>query len=270
MVSFPPCKINLGLNVIKKRPDGYHEIATCFYPVQWCDALEIAPAKEFAFSMSGDPVPGTAADNLCVRAYSLLKEDFSIQPVSIHLMKVIPTAAGLGGGSADGAFTLRLLNTLMKLGLDDEKLRHYAGLLGSDCAFFVDCKPAMGTGRGEILSPVALSLKGKFIIIIKPEVDISTAEAFSEIVPRVPPMDVESIILNRPIHEWRTMLHNDFAPSVFQRFPIIEAIHVKLYAFGAVYASLSGSGSAVYGIFDKEVDLKNEFPDLTYWSGYLD
>lgn len=270
MVLFPPCKINLGLNVIRKRPDGYHEIATCFYPVQWCDALEIAPAKDFTFSTSGNPVPGAAADNLCVRAYALLKEDFSIQPVSIHLMKIIPTSAGLGGGSADGAFTLRLLNEVLKLGLDDERLRHYAGRLGSDCAFFIDCKPAIGTGRGEVLSPVALSLKGKFIVIVKPEVNISTAEAFSEIIPRVPPVNVETIIANHSIHEWKAMLHNDFEPSVFKRFPIVEAVHAKLYAFGAVYASLSGSGSAVYGIFENEVDLKNEFADLAYWSGYLD
>lgn len=270
MVSFPPCKINLGLNVIKKRPDGYHEIATCFYPVQWCDALEIVPAKEFTFSTSGDPVPGAAEDNLCVRAYALLKKDFQIEPVSVHLMKVIPMGAGLGGGSADGAFTLRLLNDLFKLSLNHDQLRNYAALLGSDCAFFVDCKPAIGTGRGEILSPVALSLKGKFVVIVKPEVNVSTAEAFSEIVPRVPAMDLKSIILGHPTHEWRTMLRNDFEPSVFSRFPVIEAIHAKLYAFGAVYASLSGSGSAVYGIFEKEVDLQKEFPDLTYWSGHLD
>lgn len=270
MVSFPPCKINLGLNVVSKRPDGYHEIITCFYPVKWCDALEMVPSKDFAFSTSGDPVPGTAADNLCVRAYEMLKRDFRIDPVSIHLMKVIPTGAGLGGGSSDGTFTLRLLNDIFELALDNEKLRYYARQLGSDCAFFVDCKPAIGTGRGEVLSPVEVSLKGRFMIIVKPEVNISTAEAFSEIVPRTPAKDLRSVVVDHSIQEWRSLLQNDFEPSIFKRFPVIETIHAKLYAFGASYASLSGSGSAVYAIFEKEVDLRNEFPDLTYWSGYLD
>ena len=269
MVSFPPCKINLGLNVINKRPDGYHEIATCFYPVPWNDILEIVSAKDFTFSASGDPIPGAAADNLCVRAYELLKRDFQISPVSMHLMKVIPTSAGLGGGSSDGAFVLRLLNELFNLALTTERLEKYASQLGSDCAFFIQARPAIGTGRGEILAAANVSLKDKFAVIIKPEVNISTAEAYSEIVPHAPAYDVRSVVENHPLNEWRKMLKNDFESSIFRRFPVIEAIHTKLYAFGAQYASMSGSGSAVYGLFDSEVNLRNEFADMRYWSGYL-
>lgn len=270
MVSFPPCKINLGLNVIKKRADGYHEIVTCYYPVPWTDVLEIVPAKHFTFAASGDPVPGAAADNLCVRAYELLKNDLRVPPVSMHLLKVIPTGAGLGGGSSDGAFTLRLLNEVHDLGLTPEQLEEYASRLGSDCAFFIQAQPAIGSGRGEILSQADVSLKGWFLVIVKPEVNISTAEAYSEIVPKTPGDDLKSIVEHRAVNAWKQLLKNDFEPSIFRRFPVIEAIHTKLYALGAVYASMSGSGSSVYGIFDHEVDFKNEFADMRYWSGYLD
>ena len=270
MVSFPPCKINLGLNVIRKRPDGYHDIATCFYPVPWTDALEIVPSRNFTFSTSGDPVPGAVADNLCVRAYELLKKDFSIKPVSIHLLKKIPIGAGLGGGSADGAFTLKVLNDLFALGLTTEQLIEYAARLGSDCPFFMEAKPAIGTGRGEIVSPVRLSLKGKYLIIVKPEVSISTEQAFSETTPREPGVDLRTIVEEHPVEEWKHLLTNDFEASTFKRFPVIEAIHTKLYAFGAMYASMSGTGSAVFGIFEKEVDLRKEFQSLVYWSEYLD
>lgn len=270
MVSFPSCKINLGLNILRKRTDGYHEISTCFYPVPWHDVLEIVPAKDFTFTASGDPIPGTAADNLCVRAYELLKKEFHLAPVAMHLLKVIPTGAGLGGGSADGAFALRLLNDVFNLALTHMQLEEYASRLGSDCAFFIQAKPAMGTGRGEILSPANVSLKGKFAVIIKPEVNISTAEAYSAIVPQMPKQDVRSIVEKHALNKWRELLKNDFEPSIFRRFPVIEAIHAKLYAFGAIYASMSGSGSAVYGIFDRAIELKNEFADMRYWSGYLD
>lgn len=270
MVSFPPCKINLGLNVIRKRTDGYHDIATCFYPIPWNDALEIVPSKNFTFSTSGDPVPGAIANNLCVRAYELLKKDFSLKPVSMHLLKKIPIGAGLGGGSSDGAFALKVLNDVFGLSLGTKKLIEYAAMLGSDCPFFIECKPAIGNGRGEILSPVNLSLKGKFVIIIKPEVSISTSQAFSETVPREPGVDVRTVIEKHGIDEWKELLRNDFEESTFKRFPVIHDIHTKLYAFGATYASMSGSGSAVFGLFEKEVDLKKEFQSLTYWSSYID
>lgn len=269
MVSFPPCKINLGLNVIRRREDGYHDIATCFYPVPWNDVLEIIPARNFTFSSSGEPVPGPTADNLCVKAYELLKCDFWLKPVAIHLHKLVPIGAGLGGGSADGAYTLKILNELFDLSLSAERLKDYAARLGSDCPFFVDNVPTIGRGRGEVLEPVNVTLKDKFVIIVKPDVSISTAEAFAEIIPMEPQSDIRTIVETKPFEQWRHLLRNDFEPSLFRRFPIIESIHAKLYAFGATYSSVSGSGSAVFGLFDNEVDLRHEFKSLTYWSGKL-
>lgn len=270
MVSFPPCKINLGLNVIRKREDGFHEIVTCFYPVPWTDVLEIVPSRNFVFSTSGIPVPGAAVDNLCVAAYELLKKDFNLRPVAIHLMKVIPIGAGLGGGSADGAYALRVLNDIFQLALPAPRLREYAARLGSDCAFFIDEKPAIGSGRGEILSNVNLSLKGKFLIIVKPEVQISTAEAFAGIDPVDSERNLRSIVENQTVGEWKDRLGNDFEIPLFKRFPVISALKQKLYAFGATYASMSGSGSAVFGIFENKVDLKKEFDSVLYWSGFLE
>lgn len=270
MVSFPPCKINLGLNITAKRADGYHDIVTCFYPVPWQDALEIVPAKDFLFSISGKPVPGASADNLCVRAYELLKKEYNLKPVAIHLQKNIPIGAGLGGGSSDGAYALKALAQIFELSLAPAELKAYALLLGSDCPFFLVNKPMIGTGRGDVLTDIALTLKGKYLVIVKPEVQISTAKAYAGITPRKPATDLRQILENRPLTEWRTLLKNDFEEVLFSQFPLIEALHQKLYAFGATYASMSGSGSAVYGVFENEVDLKKEFDSVTYWSGQLD
>lgn len=270
MVSFPSCKINLGLNITGKRADGYHDIVTCFYPVPWNDALEIIPAEDFTFSQSGGPVPGAAADNLCVRAYEILKKEFHLKPVAIHLLKIIPTGAGLGGGSSDGAWTLRMLDQLFNLSIPAEKLKEYAAQLGSDCPFFLHDKPMIGTGRGEVLRPVSVSLKNRFLVIVKPEVHISTAEAYAGIIPRAPAADVRQVLETCRLQEWEPSLTNDFQEALFKKFPITEALYQKLYAFGATYASMSGSGSAVYGIFEKEVDLRKEFDSVVYWSGYLD
>lgn len=269
MVSFPPCKVNLGLNITGKRGDGYHEIITCFYPVPWNDALEIIPAKNFTFSLSGEPVPGAAADNLCVRAYQVLKNEYDLKSVTIHLLKTIPTGAGLGGGSSDGAWTLRLLDQLFNLSIPAGRLNQFAGQLGSDCPFFLQDKPMIGTGRGDVLSPVSLSLKDKFLVIVKPEVHISTAEAYAGVTPGSPAINLRQVLEASQIREWKQLLKNDFQEVLFKKFPIIEALYQKLYAFGATYASMSGSGSSVYGIFDNEVDLKKEFESEVYWSGYL-
>ena len=269
MVSFPPCKINLGLNVTGKRPDGFHDISTCFYPVPWTDVLEIVPSDNFSFSTAGVQIPGASADNLCVRAYTLLKKDFDLKPVAIFLLKIVPIGAGLGGGSADGAYTLRILNDLFDLDLTSQKLKDYAAQLGSDCTFFTDNKPMIGTGRGEVLSDVAISLSGYYLVIVKPEVHISTAEAFAAITPRKHDTDLKTVVEKYPITKWKDFLGNDFEHQLFQRFPIIEAIKQKLYALGAVFASMSGSGSAVFGIFNHEIDLKKEFPDQVYWSGFM-
>ncbi|MEX1239318.1 MAG: 4-(cytidine 5'-diphospho)-2-C-methyl-D-erythritol kinase [Cyclobacteriaceae bacterium] len=270
MVAFPPCKINLGLNITGKRADGYHDIITCFYPVPWNDVLEILPAKDFAFSLSGEPVPGTAADNLCVRAYQVFKNEYDLRSVAIHLLKTIPMGAGLGGGSSDGAWTLRILNQLFSLSISAGQMNQHAAQLGSDCPFFLQDKPMIGTGRGDVLSPVSISLKDKFLVIVKPEVHISTAEAYAGITPRTPATDLRQVLETRHIRDWKQLLKNDFQEGLFGKFPIIEALYQKLYAFGATYVSMSGSGSSVYGIFDQEVDLKKEFEGMVYWSAYLD
>lgn len=269
MVSFPPCKINLGLSITGKRQDGYHDIVTCFYPVPWCDVLEIIPADHLTFTASGISIPGAAADNLCMRAYELLKKDFPLPPVAIHLLKILPIGAGLGGGSADGAYALRSLDQLFGLSIPVDRMKRYAAALGSDCPFFLENGPMIGTGRGEMLTPASVSLKGKYLVIVHPEVQISTAQAYAEVTPQPPAEDLRQILETLPVPEWKNRVKNDFERVLFPKFPIIEALHQKLYALGAAYASMSGSGSAVYGIFERERDLKEEFESVTYWSGVL-
>jgi 4-diphosphocytidyl-2-C-methyl-D-erythritol kinase len=269
MVYFPHCKINLGLHVIEKRNDGYHNIETCFYPVPWTDILEVIPATEFSFTSSGDLIPGDLTDNLCVRAYELLQERHEIKPVNIHLHKAIPTGAGLGGGSSDAAFTLRLINDVFQLKLSDEKLKSYAMKLGSDCAFFIQDKPKLGMGRGEMLRDIAVSLKGKYLVLVKPDIHVSTAEAYAGVVTHTPVISITDVIEKHPLHEWKNLLINDFERSVFNNFPAIKTIKEKLYAAGAVYASMSGSGSSVYGIFDFQPSVFHQFPEMICWSGML-
>jgi 4-diphosphocytidyl-2-C-methyl-D-erythritol kinase len=268
MVSFPPCKINLGLRILRKRNDGYHEIATCFYPVPWTDILEIIPAHTLEFSSTGLPIPGSPENNLCLKAYALLHARFSIPYVKIHLHKIIPMGAGLGGGSADAAYTLLLLNDLFQLRLSVDELATFAAQIGSDCSFFIYNKPMLGAGRGEILSPASVNLGGKYIVIVKPDVHVSTADAYSAVIKdeKSPPPNA---VLNQAITTWKTALVNDFEQSVFLKYPIIKTVKEKLYAHGAMYASMSGSGSSVFGIFDQPVDLHSEFLTTTYWSGTL-
>jgi 4-diphosphocytidyl-2-C-methyl-D-erythritol kinase len=269
MVSFPPCKINLGLQVIEKRSDGYHNLETCFYPVPWTDILEIVPSQKFLFTVSGDVIPGNADDNLCVKAYRLLADQYKLPPVNIHLHKIIPTGAGLGGGSSDAAHTLRLLNKLFELRMDNSVLSNYASRLGSDCAFFVQDKPMIGKERGEILSTSSVSLAKKFLVIVKPTIHVSTAEAYAGITPRKPVKSVEAILTAQPVRSWKDQLTNDFEQSVFEKYPAIRSIKDQLYQQGATYASMSGSGAAVFGIFEQDVDLKYLFPGCSYWHGTL-
>lgn len=269
MVSFPPCKINLGLNIIGKRPDGYHDLVTCFYPVQWCDILEIIPSEKFSFTASGLPVPGNGEDNLCIRAYNLLKKDFALPPVSIHLHKIIPMGAGLGGGSSDAAWTLRTLNQIFDLNLPREALKAYASQIGSDCAFFIEDTPMMATGRGEILHEINVDLKGKFIVIVKPEVHVSTTEAYAGVKPKQPEHDLKEMLEQTPLQEWKLPVKNDFEESVFANYPVIAEVKKTLYNSGALYASMSGSGSSVFGIFSAAVDLKNIFPGCTYFANEI-
>lgn len=268
MVSFPPSKINLGLHVTRKRDDGYHELETCFYPVPWRDILEVIKSDTFLFSASGTPIPGDHDHNLCIQAYRLLKDAFGISPVRIHLHKIIPMGAGLGGGSSDAAHTLRLLSNLFDLNLSTDRLMEFAARLGSDCSFFVQDEPMLGTGRGEILSKTDVTLSGKYIVLVKPDIHVSTADAYRGIRPAMPLKSLAEILAQRP-GSWKESLTNDFEKSVFGSFPAIADIKTRLYDEGAAYASMSGSGSTVFGLFEEEVSLTHKFRDATVWSGLL-
>ncbi|HRN57771.1 MAG TPA: 4-(cytidine 5'-diphospho)-2-C-methyl-D-erythritol kinase [Agriterribacter sp.] len=270
MVLFPNCKINIGLNVIAKRADGYHNIATVFYPLSWYDAVEIipqsagaSPATPVQFSHSGLPVPGKVTDNICLKAYHLLKKDFpGIPPVHMHLHKTIPTGAGLGGGSANGAFTLLLMNKKLELHLSSVQLAEYALQLGSDCPFFIVNTPCYATGRGEQMQPVSLNLSSYSFLIVHPGIHIQTARAFSTLNPAQPSRPIKNIV-QQPVETWRNELVNDFEAPLFREYPQIEEVKKTLYANGALYASLTGSGSAVYGIFSK-----NKVPGLKWDKNY--
>ncbi len=267
MIVFPPCKINLGLHVLRKRPDGYHDLDTVFYPVPWTDVLEIIRADHLAFTASGETIPGADHDNLCVRAYHLVNDDYDLPPVHIHLHKIIPTGAGLGGGSADAAYTLRLLKTLFDLPLTHEQMQRYAATLGSDCPFFVSDVPMRGQGRGEVLTPTKAFLKGKYLVLVKPDIHVSTAEAYRG----VKPMDARPSVvevLAQPLARWRETLVNDFERSVFETHPAIAALKLRMYAAGAVYAAMSGSGASVFGVFDQVPVIQLSSTDK-HWMGQL-
>lgn len=253
MITFPNCKINLGLNVTRKRQDGYHDLETVFFPVEIKDALEVItaddPQNDIEFTSTGLEVAGDPRANLCVKAYYLLKKDFpSLPAVRVHLHKAIPMGAGLGGGSADGAFMLRLLDARYQLSLTQEQLLAYALQLGSDCPFFIYNKPCFATGRGEILEPVSLDLSSYQVVLINPGIHISTAFAFSNIIPAEPLLSVKNVI-QLPVNKWKEQLVNDFEKGIAAAHPEISLIKEAMYAQGAVYASMTGSGSTVYGLF---------------------
>lgn len=268
MISFPHCKINLGLNILEKRADGYHDIETCFYPVPLTDILEIIPSEQFSFSVSGARMEGDPKENLCVSAYELLKNDFALPKVSIHLHKTIPSGAGLGGGSSDAAFTIRMLKDIFHIALSSDEMKNYARKIGSDCSFFIEDKPMAGSGKGDKLTSIPVSLTGKFLVIVKPPIHIATAEAYQHVIPGKPSAALEET-LSKPVSEWPNDLKNDFEESVFRRYPEIGKIKRQLYEEGALYASMSGSGSAVYGIFESKTDVKDKFSGVFYWSAVL-
>ncbi len=269
MVFFPPCKINLGLHVTARRPDGFHDLITCFYPVPLTDMLEILPAKQFSFQRSGIQLDEDPNADLCVKAYSLLKEEASIPPVQMYLHKIIPTGAGLGGGSSDAAWTLRGLNELFGLNIPVGKLKVLASRLGSDCAFFIDGRPAIGKGRGDILETAEPNLAGWYLVLVQPGVRIGTSDAYSRVVPQIPNLDLRETIEKFPVAEWRHRLINDFESSVFARFPEVANVKRKLDQMGAVYSSMTGSGSCVYGLFDRPANLSVEFRGMFYWEARL-
>ena len=257
MLLFPNSKINLGLHICKKREDGFHDIETIFYPVGLKDALEIIPSHnsitDIEFTSSGLIVDGDESDNISIKAYHLLKKDFPGLPaIKMHLHKAIPMGAGLGGGSADGAFALQLLNKKFNLNLSTPKLLNYALQLGSDCPFFVINSPCFATSRGEILEPIDIDLSAYQILLVNPGIHINTGWAFAQLNPSLPEKSIATII-EQPINTWQEELKNDFEKPVFEKYPEIKNIKEKLYANGAVYAAMSGSGSTVYGIFEKGI-----------------
>jgi 4-diphosphocytidyl-2-C-methyl-D-erythritol kinase len=258
MIIFPNCKINLGLNIVRKRSDGYHDLETVFYPVLLKDAVEVIENNDqhstniIQFSNTGIHVECDSDKNLCLKAYQLLKKDFPYLPnIQMHLHKEIPMGAGLGGGSADGAFTLLLLNKKFELGLTQKQLIDYALQLGSDCPFFILNKPCYATGRGEKMETVNIDLSAYKILIVHPGIHISTALAFANCQPAVPKKSVNEIV-QQPLTTWKEELKNDFESIAISNYPEIKIIKKKLYESGAVYASMSGSGSAVYGLFEKD------------------
>lgn len=265
MVLFPNCKINLGLHILQKRADGFHDLETVFYPIPLQDALEIiqepSPSdKNISFTSSGLSIDGDAGNNICVKAYHLLKKDFPQLPsIKMHLHKVIPLGAGLGGGSSDGAFALLLLNKKFNLQLDEEQLIDYALQLGSDCPFFIRNQACFATGRGEQLQAVDLDLSLYKIVLINPAIHINTTWAFSRIKPSNERVSIKELI-QQPVEKWKEVLKNDFEEAVFAEHPEIKVVKEKLYSKGAVYASMSGSGSTVYGLFEKNVLLEFDLP----------
>lgn len=253
MVVFPNAKINLGLNVVAHRADGYHDLETVFYPVGLCDALEAVPADALSLRTYGVPVDGAWDDNLAVRAFRLLQRDFDLPNVAIALLKKIPTGAGLGGGSSDAAFMLKLLNGQFGLGLADDRLERYAARLGADCAFFVRNRPTFAEGVGNEFSDIALSLAGWRILLVKPDVHVSTAEAYAHVPCRRWDTPLREA-LRRPVAEWRGCVFNDFEESVFPQHPALAEIKRRLYGLGAAYAAMSGSGSTIYGLFAPDAE----------------
>lgn len=265
MIAFPHAKINLGLSVISKRPDGYHNLETVFYPVLLRDALEIVPSDQYLFFQTGLEIPGKESDNLVLRACRLLEKHYpQIKPLEIHLHKVIPPGAGLGGGSSNAAEIIRLLNSFYNLKISSEALLMYASEIGSDCSFFMQSKPCFATGRGEILEPLSLDLSNYSLLLVHPKTHIDTSWAFSKIKPGLPKYNLKQSI-SKPLKDWTNTIFNDFEIPVFEAHPNMSIIKHRLYEAGAVYASMTGSGSTIYGIFEKSSipEISFEYADQT-------
>lgn len=277
MICFPNAKINIGLHIVSRRSDGYHNLETLFYPIGLKDALEVIPIREksetlsaedepgYRLFQSGTPVTSKAKDNLVVKALQLAAGKRAIPPIDIHLLKKIPSGAGLGGGSSDAAFMLQLLNDTFGLDFAQEELTRMAASLGADCAFFTRNQPALASGIGDVLEPVDLDLSGYFFMLVKPEITISTKEAYAMITPGEPEQPLKEII-QRPIQEWKGAVKNDFEPVIFEKYPEIYRIKQQLYEMGALYASMSGSGSAVYAFFKEEPATREAFHDHFVWT----
>ncbi|NDV68283.1 4-(cytidine 5'-diphospho)-2-C-methyl-D-erythritol kinase [Dysgonomonas sp. 25] len=271
MICFPNAKINLGLNIVSKRADGYHNLETIFYPIPIKDALEILPKEDLTediFVEAGIKVDASPENNLVMKALRLMRTKYNFPYLEVHLLKKIPFGAGLGGGSADASFMLRLINDSFDLGATKEELAALAVQLGADCPFFIYNQPVFASGIGEVFKEVNISLKGYYFILVKPDIHIPTKDAFAQIVPTKPTVSLTEII-KMPITEWKGLMVNDFEKSIFPQYPAIATIKETLYENGALYASMSGSGSSVFGIFKEEVHLQQLFGNHFYWEGFL-
>lgn len=262
MISYPNAKINLGLNVVEKRPDGYHNIETIFYPIPLQDALQVKTAEHHSsFKMEGNQLDCAPDDNLVVRVLRMVERQFEIPAVDVLLYKHIPSGAGLGGGSSDAAFMLKTLNEKFNLGLSVEEMQKMVADLGADCAFFVENKPVYATGIGNVFTPIELSLNGYYLVLVKPNVHVSTRMAYAAIKP-MPSKRLLTEIIKEPVETWRETMTNDFEASVFPLFPELAATKDRLYELGATYASMSGSGSALFGLFKQPVEhIEEKFPN---------
>jgi 4-diphosphocytidyl-2-C-methyl-D-erythritol kinase len=269
LLTFPNAKLNLGLYVTAKRPDGYHSLETVFVPLPWADVLEVLPAPKGQLAsdltLTGRPIPGELATNLCLKAYELLKADFQDLPaVQMQLHKIVPIGAGLGGGSADAAFALRTISDVFGLNLTTEQLENYARRLGADCAFFIQNTPRLAQEKGDVFESIDLNLTSTPCVVVYPGLHISTAQAFAGIVPQAPAQPLRAA-LAEPMANWRHTIFNDFEQSLAPTYPVLAEIKQQLYDAGAAYASLSGSGSAVYGLFPGLA----EAPALAWPAEYL-
>ena len=265
MIDFANCKINLGLNVTQKRPDGFHNIETVFYPVKWRDAIEIVVGGDVPFDLkiSGLNVIGNLEENIVFKAYKLLTKEAELPNLKVYLLKVLPMGAGLGGGSSDAAFFLKLANKQLNLNLSTEQLTEIARKLGSDCAFFVKNVPVFAKGKGDEFESISVDLSKYHILVVYPGINSNTKEAYEGVVPTQPSKSVKDIVTTEPIENWKTLLVNDFEKSIFNKYPEIEKLKSDLYKNGAIYASLSGSGSAVFGIFKTKPEIS--WPENHSW-----
>lgn len=248
MIVFPNAKINIGLSIVSKRSDGYHNLETVFYPVSVTDALEMAAARELKLTATGIQLDNNAGENLVLRAWSAMEKDFDLPPVHFHLHKVIPFGAGLGGGSSDAAFTLKMVNEFFGLQLNAEELKKYARQIGADCSFFIENRPAFASGTGTYLNPIEIDLSQYQIVLLKPNLSVSTPDAYKHVQPAPASFNLKRLADLHP-GQWKNVVVNDFEKSVFQMYPVVKECKEILYKMGALFASMSGSGSAVYGIF---------------------
>ena len=256
-----PAKINIGLNVTRRREDGYHDIETVFYEIPLYDEMEInvVPGEygTCRLRLKGIEIEGLATDNLVVKAYDLLNSQYHLPSVDVELNKVIPTKAGLGGGSSDAAWMIKALNSLFNLNLSDDEMCGYAARLGADCAFFVLGKCCLASGKGDVLQPIDIDLAGHYLVLVKPDVDVSTKEAYRHITPAMPAVNLKDAV-SQPVSRWSELLVNDFEPYAIGKHPVIGNIRQALLGAGACYAQMSGSGSAVFGLFD---ELPKQLPE---------